>query len=88
MVTVAARVIPAARWMAICCEAGLTIGATSSAALKGESLARVSFDSPTAPTSHKPSEVTVATRPGVTHVPAGACVAPDEVAGIPLAGPA
>ena len=44
-------------------------GAASSAALNGELRAEVSLLSPTAPTSHRPSAVTVANRPGVTHAP-------------------
>ena len=53
----------------MCCDAGLTTGATSSAALKGELPARLSLDSLTAPTSHNPRLVTVAKMPGVTQAP-------------------
>ena len=87
-VVVAARVTPAARWTRMCCELGLTAGATSSAALKGELRAELSFDSPTPPTSSRPSVVIAATIPGVTQAPwPSIAVAPPE-AGIPDAGPA
>ena len=82
-VTVAARVMPEARCTRMCCEEGLITGATSSAALNGAPPARVSFDSLTAPTSHRPRLVRVAKMPGVTQAPF-ASIAGRLLAGVPL----
>ena len=58
----------------------------SSDALNGEPPALMSLDSPTAETSARPSVVSVAKMPGVTHAPRASMAEP--LAGAPAAAPA